>query len=524
VNAENLVDLTADLEEIAKMDGRVGDVDELLDRALDSLSSVVAYDLAAVLELEGDQLRVRAARGRLADPRVRAHRLDLGNVPAIGRALSSGKSQVLADHDHEAGGDPYHGVLDLPHGHSCMVVPLKVGEAVLGAMTFDRERCATYDEGVVQLASAYGHIIALGMLAARQAQLLEAARRQLQQRNRLLENEVARTSDYERSRSQAVRHMATMARQVAATDSPVLIIGETGVGKEVLSRQIHRWSARCEGPFLTVHCAALPDNLIESELFGHTRGAFSGAMQDRPGRFAVANGGTLLLDEIGDLPLPAQAKLLRVLEDGSFEPVGGDRSVKVDVRILSASHVDLEGAIAQGRFREDLFYRLNLFPLRVPPLRERLDDIPLIAEELLADLHRRTGRGPWRLPARTVDRLREHPWPGNVRELINALERATISTPEGDLAVPPFHAAPLPRGTTEIAVPAPAPAPASPEPEPAPEPFAPQPLVEIEKRHIRRVLDLTGGRIYGAGGAAEMLGLKPSTLQSRMAKHGIKRA
>ncbi len=500
------------------MAGHVGQVDDLLERALDYLSGVVPYDLAAVLELKDGQLRVRAARGRLADHRVRAHQLELAQVPAIREALATGKTQVLVDHDHEHDGDPYDGVLDLPHGHSCMVVPLKVGSSDLGAITFDREECATYEEGVVNVASIYGHIIALAMLAARQAQLLEAAQRRLQERNRLLEHEAAPTSDYEGSRSQAVRHMASMARQVAPTDSPVLITGETGVGKEVLARQIHRWSARGDGPFLTINCAALPDNLVESELFGHTRGAFSGATQDRPGRFAVANGGTLLLDEIGDLPLPVQAKLLRVLQEGTFEPVGSDRTVKVDVRILAATHVDLERAIAEKRFREDLYYRLNVFPLRVPPLRERLDDIPIIAAEFLAELNRRTGRGPWNLPARTVDRLRAHHWPGNVRELINTLERATILSLDGDLDVQldgDTPAASMASGTAEVAVSAPA---------PEPEVFAPKPLVEIEKQYIRKVLDMTGGKIYGGGGAAELLGLKPSTLQSRMAKHGIKRA
>jgi len=516
VERENLMDLTRDLKEVALLAGAAGGVDDLLARALDRLADVVPYDLAAVLELDGDELRVRAARGRLADHRVRAHRIALADAAPVREALASGRPRVLEGDDHAHVGDVYDGVLDLPHGHSCMVVPLQVGEHALGAMTFDREQCVTYDDTVVNVAAIYGHIIALAMTAAHQAQLLDAYRHRLEERHRLLEQDVAPHSDYDRSRNEQVLYMARMARQVAPTDVPVLITGETGVGKEVLARAVHGWSARKAGPFIKINCAALPDNLVESELFGHTRGAFSGATDDRPGRFAVANGGSLLLDEIGDLPLPVQAKLLRVLQEGTFEPVGSDRTVKVDVRILAATHVDLQRAIETGRFREDLYYRLNVFPVRVPALRERLEDVPLIAGEFLAELTRRTGRGPWTLTQQAIDALRGHDWPGNVRELINVLERATILVPSGDLVVDLAGApvAPVPKVPAAIG-------PAASEPNIAA--FEPRALVEVEKEHIRRVLDLTGGKLYGEGGAAELLGMKPSTLQSRMSKHGIKR-
>ena len=194
------------------------------------------------------------------------------------------------------------------------------------------------------------------------------------------------------------------ARQVAGTSLPVLIQGETGVGKELLARALHEWSGRRDEGLITLNCAAIPDSLIESELFGHVKGAFTGAASSRAGRFLTANGGTLFLDEIGEMPLPAQAKLLRVLQEGTFQPVGSDRSIKVDVRIFAATNVDLEAAVEEGRFRQDLYYRLDVFPLEIPPLRERPEDIAPIAVLVLEAIARRTGRGPWTLPADVVGR------------------------------------------------------------------------------------------------------------------------
>jgi transcriptional regulator with GAF, ATPase, and Fis domain len=372
-------------------------------------------------------------------------------------------------------------------------------------LTFDRSHCAPYEPALVDLAAVYGQIISLALAAAEQAALLERYRSRLEERNRLLEGEVTGQTSagerIERSTSESMRRLAQHARQVAVTDAPVLIHGETGSGKEVLARAIHGWSRRANGPFVKLNCAALPEGLVESELFGHKRGAFSGATADRPGRFAVANGGTLLLDEVGDLPAGAQAKLLRVLQEGSFEPVGSDRTIVVDVRILAATHVDLERAIEVGRFRSDLYYRLNVFPLAVPPLRERSEDVPRLARDLLGDIARRTGRGPWTITPEDAARLRAYPWPGNVRELINVLERAAVLSEEGELSIDlpgeGDHAAPI---TGPLA-----------------------PLADVERAHIERALAATGGRIYGAGGAAEILGLKPSTLQSRMQKLGIER-
>lgn len=510
----DLLDLTADLQEIVQLAGQPGNVDDLLSKSLEYLTDVIPYDLAAILELKGERLSVRCARGPLANPKVLSHSISLSEFPSVRLALETRRPKIFQEKDHKHGeGDPYHKVLDLPHGHSCMVLPLFSGYRVLGALTFDRTECVSYEPPMVNLAGIYAQIISLALMAAEQAELLNRYSLQLQEENRLLTNEVTGENDpgsiLESSKNVTVRQIAQMARQVALTDTPVLILGETGVGKEILARAIHGWSPRNNQPFIKINCASLPENLLESELFGHAKGAFTGATSSRSGRFAVANGGTLLLDEIGDLPLNAQAKLLRVLQEGTFEPVGSDRTVKVNVRILAATHVDLEKATTERLFREDLLYRLNVFPLNLPPLRERIEDVMSIAEGFLSGLTRRTGRGPWRIPPETLARLTRYHWPGNVRELVNCLERATILHPQGDLQVE-VGSVPLssagPGWVGDI-----------PESEDWPS------LIDLERSYINRVLQKTRGKIYGVKSASEVLGLKPTTLQSRMRKLGIKR-
>jgi len=503
-------DYTNDLHELAGMVAGPHSTHEILDRALGAMRAVIPYDLAAVFRLYGDQLRVVAAAGPMADQSIRAHTLSLARFPTIQRALEIRQPIPLEAHNHAGEeGDPYDGVLDLPHGHSCMVVPLFAGGRNLGLITLDRAACETYSQEVVQIAGVYGQLISLAIRFADQSLLLDRYRHQLREQNRLLTEEIGGADvacqRLEASLSASMRRLARVARQVASSDLPVLITGETGSGKEVVAQAIHAWSARVDGPFVKLNCSAIPENLVESELFGHVRGAFSGADRARTGRFRTANGGTLLLDEIGDMPLAAQAKLLRVLQEGTFEPVGADHTVKVDVRVLAATHVDLEEAVRQRKFREDLYYRLAVLPLAVPPLRERAEDIVPIARDFLEREARRTGRGPWRLTPGGTDALRGAPWPGNVRQLINTLERSTLLTPEGSLDAEAL-------GLT------------APQPQrPAPRTDAPLPtFVENERRYLQAVLERTGGKIYGAGGAAELVAMKPTTLQSRLKKLGLK--
>ncbi|MCA9665451.1 MAG: sigma 54-interacting transcriptional regulator [Myxococcales bacterium] len=511
-----LLDYSKDLGRLAELAAQPQSIDDVLSSALASLRRIIHYDLAAIYELSDDQrtLQLRAAHGPLADERIAGHRLELARFATIRRALETRRPIPLEAHHHRSDeGDPYDGVLDLPAGHSCMVVPLFAGRRDIGLITLDRTTCATYEPEVVELASVYGQIVSLALLFAEQAELLDRYRRQVSEHNRLLVAERGGElagRRIEQSRSPAMRELSRLARQVAASDMPVLLSGETGSGKEVLAAAIHGWSARAQRPLVTLNCAAIPESLVESELFGHVAGAFSGATRDRPGRFVTANGGTLLLDEIGDTPLSLQSKLLRVLQEGSFEPVGSDRTVRVDVRVIAATHRDLAAAVAAGRFREDLYYRLAVFPLRVPPLRERREDIAPIAQSLLDEATRRGGgRGPWTLTAAALAALEAQPWPGNVRQLINVIERATILQPRGEIDV--AHLALEgggPRALLSAGVEASAPALPS--------------YRENEARYLRDLLSRSGGKIYGEGGAAELSGLKPTTLQSKLKKLGLK--
>ncbi len=506
------LDLTHDLRALATLATDDDGLDDLVRRGLDWLARLAPYDLATVFSLDGSRLVIRAARGRLADERVRRHEVSLDDFPTIREALETRRARAYTEDDHAHGdGDPFDGVLDLPAGHACMVVPLCAGERCFGVLTLDRERCEVFPAQVVDLVEVYAQMLALALVNAEQRALIARLHHQELDHARILEAEIAGEHEgvLESSHSPRVLELSQRARQVARTETPVLVLGETGTGKERLARAIHGWSARATRPFVKINCAAIPAGLMESELFGHVRGSFTGATRDRPGRFQTANGGTLLLDEIGELSLDLQAKLLRVLQEGTFEPVGSDRTVRVDVRIVAATHVDLEQAVAARRFRADLYYRLNVFPLRLPPLRDRMEDLGALSEALLSEQATRTGRRGRALTAAALAKLRRYAWPGNIRELANVLERATIL---GDGAV--LDAATIDLPTARAALPAVVHVSVADEL---------QTLEDVERSHIRRVLMETRGRVYGRGGAAAILGLKPSTLQSRMKKLGLAR-
>ena len=306
---------------------------------------------------------------------------------------------------------------------------------------------------------------------------------------------VGRMHDEITGQSAAIRKVLRQAEQVAPTPSTVLVLGETGTGKERLAQCIHRLSPRHAQVMVKVNCAALPAGLIESELFGREKGAYTGAMARQVGRFEIAHGSTLFLDEIGEVSLELQSKLLRVLESGEFERLGSPRTIKVDVRIIAATNRDLADDVRKGRFREDLYYRLNVFPLRIPPLRERQEDIPPLVWAILGELNARMGKRITQVSRKTMEALQRQSWPGNVRELRNVLEHAVIVTAGETLAPPVFDdARPAAAGQT---------------------------LAESERDHIIGVLERTGWRIKGAQGAAEVLGLKRGTLYGRMRKLGI---
>jgi transcriptional regulator with GAF, ATPase, and Fis domain len=510
--------LSADLRDLARTSAAGDSVDALLRRGLDALARVVPYDLATFFELRGEDLVLRAARGAKASAVPAGYTLPLTEFPSIQEALETRRARAFTEIDHvEGDGDPFDGLLDFPPGHACMVVPLYTADRAIGALTLDRVKCERYPDAVVDLVELCGWMLALAVTNAEQRALLQELREGDQARAALFEKELFVPSDLDASEAPAVRDLARRARQVAETDTPVLILGETGTGKERLARFVHEASKRARGPFVKINCAALPDGLLESELFGHTKGAFTGASRDRPGRFQVAEGGTLLLDEVGDLPLPLQAKLLRVLQEGTFEPVGSDRPRRANVRVLAATHVDLRAAIRDGSFREDLYYRLGVFPLTLPPLRERLSDMPRLVTALLAEQAQRTGRSGYVATPATLDKLVAYHWPGNLRELSNALERAVILAHERSLGPELFDLEePSTDGARRLRAGEPG---GSNDEEAGAEPITT--LDENERRHILRTLLATGYKLYGKGGAAELLGLPPSTLQSRMKKLGI---
>ncbi|MEJ2690599.1 MAG: sigma 54-interacting transcriptional regulator [Deltaproteobacteria bacterium] len=301
--------------------------------------------------------------------------------------------------------------------------------------------------------------------------------------------------------SDGIKYILYRAEQVAPTDTTVLVLGETGTGKELIATAIHNLSPRSKSPLITVNCAALPANLLESELFGREKGAFTGAETRQIGRFEVADGSTLCLDEIGELPLEMQAKLLRVIQHGEFERLGSSKTIKVDVRIVATTNRNLDEEVAAGRFRKDLFYRLNVFPITVPPLRQRKEDIPLMVEAFVERYARKLGKRITSIPKKTMQALQNYPWPGNVRELESIVERAVILSPGSEFKLadtlhPPFS---------------------------SPEPVAGGTVKEMERTLIAKTLSDTQWRIEGKHGAAALLGLHPSTLRARMHKLGIKR-
>ncbi len=443
------------------------DLDNLLPRALAYLADVVPYDLAAVLVLTGDTLQVRCARGPLATPKVRDHQLSLAQLPVVRMALDTRRTRVVRAHDHAAEGDPYDNVLDLPHGHACMVVPLYFGDTALGVLTFDRTVCELYPPKTVELATIFGQVIALAMIAAETASISKLQRLRLARVNQRLVDQMEAPDPawyLRESRDPTIRRLGRLAEQVARTDAPLLILGEPGAGKSSLARAIHRLSSRREGPWIALHCATLSE---------------AGQAES----FALAEGGTLLLQGVDSLSLTVQQQFLRILPQANFR--------------LIATCTEL--ALAEAHLCPEFCHLLEAFPLTVPPLRARPDDIPLLVEEILRATTERTGRGPWTVGAQTMQRLVEHDWPGNVRELVNLLERALLLAPSGPLELDVFRS----RRRRE--------------------PRRWQTLQEVEKDYIERVLQETGGKIYGTGGAAELLGLKPSTLQSRMVKLGIRR-
>jgi transcriptional regulator with GAF, ATPase, and Fis domain len=392
---------------------------------------------------------------------------------------------------------------------SVVAVPLEVGSrwvCALGTSTARSYR--TWSDENVERVRIVGQILANAIhrrnVETNLRESLDEVRRlqrRLEAENQYLRESVVSNVGFEEiaGKSPALREALELAARVAPTSLAVLLLGETGTGKELLARAIHARGKRSERPFIRVNCAALPSSLIESELFGHEKGAFTGAASAKPGRFELADEGTLFLDEVGELAPEAQAKLLRVLESGEFERIGGTRTRKIDVRIVAATNRDLEHAMAEGRFREDLYHRIASFPIHLPPLRDRREDIPLLVWDLIQRRQDELGRRIERVPEGTMQALMRYSWPGNVRELSNVIERALILTSGTELRLD----AAFERRSERVQL--------------------GRRLEDVERAHLLRVLELCHWRITGRGHAAEILGMNPSTLRHRLRKLRINR-
>jgi formate hydrogenlyase transcriptional activator len=388
--------------------------------------------------------------------------------------------------------------------------PLLAGDQLLGTLDIAHKPQEKMLCQCFRPAEQIAKLVAIGLQNSLMVSEIQRLNQLLGQENALLKDQIERAGRgwHYVAESAAMRSLVEKVRLVAASDTTVLVRGETGTGKEGIARLVHQSSTRQSGPFVAVNLAALPETLIESELFGHEKGAFTGAVRQKPGRFEQASGGTLFLDEIGDAPAPVQVKLLRALQEREIQRVGSDRTIEVDARIVAATNRPLEQLVDEGRFRADLYYRLNIFPIVLPPLRERVDDLRPLAEHLIERHCRQMHRNPPGVPDAVWERLQSYDWPGNVRELENLLERALILSPGPTLQLPDWSS------SSSAALPSPSSL--------AAPPAAVRPFDDQVRDLLQQALDRTEGRIYGEGGAAALLGLKPTTLQGKLKRYGLR--
>lgn len=398
------------------------------------------------------------------------------------------------------------------------IVPLIVGGKSIGTLGVGSSKKNQYSEANAEILQEVANQVALAVANMQSYEEIAELKARLESENVCLQDEIRTDHNFEEitGNSPALLAVLRKVEQVAPTDSTVLIYGETGTGKELIARAIHDRSGRRSRALLKVNCSAISAGLVESELFGHVKGAFTGALERHIGRFELADGGTIFLDEIGELPLATQVKLLRVLQEREFEPVGSSRSVRVDVRVIAATNRNLQESIRTGDFRSDLFYRLNVFPIDVPPLRERRSDIPQLAMFFLARFSKKIGKDIQSIPQVTLERLMNYSWPGNVRELQNVIERAVILSRSSVLKLEPDLVPALTPADSSDTSGKSSEAPQPPNPEPCT-------LEELERAHIIAVLNQTSGVVEGPRGAAKILGLHPNTLRHRMQKLGLKR-
>ena len=507
---------------VAQAIGTQLDMAELLAALNDSLTPVIHFDAVAIVILDGEAVKVHWAHVE-ALTRSRGESVE----SALNRFASSMKIEAppmtlrVADHPVSVimkTGHPYVAVDLMAESafasdefllnagfRSFIDLPLCKHGQLIGTIKFLSKQTGNYSSYQLDLLQDVANIVAIAVANALAYQEINSLKEQLQIENQVLQEEIVERSIYEEivGSSTSLRQVVAAIEQVAPTPSTVLITGETGTGKELVAHAIHRRSNRADRALVKVNCAALPAELIASELFGHEKGAFTGALQQRIGRFEAANGGTIFLDEIAELSPEIQVSLLRVLQEKEFERVGGNRTIKTDVRVIAATNKDLHREVREGRFRMDLFYRLNVFPIHVPSLRERLNDIPVLVDYFTGRLAARTGKKISQIEKRSLQLLKQYAWPGNIRELQNVIERCVILAAGEVLRV----------DATMLACEAPPP--------------VMLPVVAEggfdRKSEIEAVLRQTRGKVYGPQGAAARLGLPGTTLESQIRSLGIKK-
>ena len=492
------------------------ELSRVLEAVASALDTLVRIDVIGVVTHEADGVRARAiylrdsprGAGESQEAYVRRVSQALGarehtwaHIPAMRDRLETDRRTVILDHISGDARLEGNGLKNLG-AESAVLLPLTMGDAFVAAMIVGRTTATAFTPNDVSILEDIARPVATAVANALAWEEILKLRSHLEDENLALREEIVSTavSGGVIGASASLREVLERVALVAVTESTVLITGETGTGKELIARAIHAGSVRAKRAMVKVNCAALPEGLIASELFGHERGAFTGALERRKGRFELAAGGTIFLDEVGELPPPMQVALLRVLQEREFERVGGNETLRTDARVVAATNRHLEQAVRDGKFRADLLFRLNVFPIRVPPLRERTEDIPLLAEYWASRYGRNVGKPVSRIDAKAMAALCAYSWPGNIRELQNVIERGVILARGSVL------------GLADLELPH--------------QPSTPQPAALAtgggdERQQIEQALEAAKGRVYGEDGAAAALGLAPSTLDSRIRRLGI---